>query len=167
MDIDTDKYSKRNKRHVHQPLEATILIYKLKNVDSSNTYHRKNWRSSRKWTSLKLNNYFLTNGFWQTSSRWSLPFWRSITLASQRISVASMRAFSIGPNLSERTTQPCQSMILNQSKDVIWSVGIKNKKDMSGADPHKLWPLISCSIEKQAKKKRKWYKIISGNNNSL
>lgn len=50
--------------------------------------------------------YFFKNGFWQTSRRWSLPFWRSITLASQRICVAKARAFSMAPTSSERTTQP-------------------------------------------------------------
>lgn len=56
-------------------------------------------------------NHFLVNGFWHTSSRWSLPFWRSITLASQRICVANMRAFSMGPNVSERIIQPYQEFV--------------------------------------------------------
>lgn len=50
--------------------------------------------------------HFLMNGFWQTSSRWSLPFWRSITLASHRICVARVRAISMAPTLSERTAHP-------------------------------------------------------------
>lgn len=56
-------------------------------------------------------NHFLVNGFWHTRRRWSLPFCRSITLASQRICVANMRAFSMGPNVSERIIQPYQEFV--------------------------------------------------------
>ncbi|KAF5793907.1 hypothetical protein HanXRQr2_Chr08g0322161 [Helianthus annuus] len=49
-----------------------------------------------------------TNGFWQTSILWSLPFSRSMTLASHRICVATARAFSMDPTSSERTTHPCK-----------------------------------------------------------
>lgn len=63
------------------------------------------------WDPTQQIGHFFTKGFWQTRSRWSLPFWMSITLASQRICVASIRAFSIGPTLSCRITHPWKTTV--------------------------------------------------------
>lgn len=66
--------------------------------------------------------HFLMNGFWQTSSRWSLPFWRSITLASHRICVVRVRAISMAPTLSERTAHPWKPITILYNR--LWTSSI-------------------------------------------
>ena len=78
-----------------------------RNYHSKTTVHVAVVRDSPQ---LQINHFF-TNGFWQTRSLWSLPLWKSITLASQRICVASIRTFSIAPTLSFRITHPWKPTI--------------------------------------------------------
>jgi len=80
---------------------------------------------------MLLLSYFLMNGFWQTRSLWSLPSWRSMTLASQRTRAASARAISITPTLSLRTTHPYW---INHTKITLvsWFFGILWGKKESG-----------------------------------